>query len=154
MFDPTQRIALEGQRPERPHLRAACGGLLELAMKATELKEWLSSVARLTPRPKVDLLKTLGAGADEAHVRWLVGSRTTTLPAWVHCGCDHIVGSGSGSSVQRRKSRTCANTFKASISMPLARLRLRSGGADGPSRRSFAPIGDRPATTFDACRPK
>ena len=43
---------------------APYGGPLELVMDAVELKQWLASVARLTPAQKVDLLNVLSARDD------------------------------------------------------------------------------------------
>ncbi|WAC71038.1 hypothetical protein OU995_08315 [Roseateles sp. SL47] len=40
--------------------RIACFAVLEPKMDPRELKQWLSSVARLTARQKAELLKALG----------------------------------------------------------------------------------------------
>ena len=95
-------------------------------MDATEHKQWLSTVARLTARQKADLVKMLSAGADEVQVRSLVESRITALPACPHCGGAPIVRNGSASGLQRYKCRACARTFNALSTTPLARLRLKA----------------------------
>lgn len=107
-------------------LNAPCGGRLESAMEAMELKQWLSSVSRLTARQKAELIKVLGAGADDAQVRSLVESRMTALPVCPHCGGSRIVRNGSASGLQRYKCRACLRTFNALSTTPLARLRLKA----------------------------
>jgi len=106
--------------------RAACVAVLELAMDATEMKQWLSSVARLTARQRTELLKALGAGADEAQVRSLVESRLDVHPACPHCAATHIVRNGNASGLQRYKCRACRRSFNALTATPLARLRLKA----------------------------
>lgn len=105
---------------------APCGGPLELVMDAMEMKQWLSSVARLTARQKAELIKALSAGGDDAEVRAMVESRMAALPACPHCGSARIVRNGSASGLQRYKCRACCRTFNALSTTPLARLRLKA----------------------------
>lgn len=112
--------------PVRLLLGAPRGGLLELAVDATELKDWLSSVPRLTARQKTEVIKLLGTGADEAQVRSLVESRLAALPGCPRCGDAHVVRNGSASGLQRYKCRACSRSFNALTATPLARLRLKA----------------------------
>lgn len=104
---------------------APCGGRLELAMDATEMKHLLSSVGRLTARQKAELIKALSVQGDDDQVRALVESRMSAQPACPHCGGARIVRNGSASGLQRYKCRACQRTFNALSTTPLARLRLK-----------------------------
>ena len=95
-------------------------------MEAVELKQWLSSVARLTARQRDELVKVLGAGANDSQVRSLMESCITARPACPHCGEARIVRNGSASGQQRYKCRACQRTFNALSMTPLARLRLNA----------------------------
>jgi hypothetical protein len=53
---------------------APCGGSLELVMDAKEMKQWVSSVARLTARQKAELIEALSVGGDDAEVCSMVES--------------------------------------------------------------------------------
>lgn len=81
--------------------RIACSAMLELKMDPRELKQWLSSVIRLTAQQKAELLKVLGAGVDEVQVRALVESRLDVCPACPHCAATHIVRYGNASGLQQ-----------------------------------------------------
>lgn len=95
-------------------------------MDAKELKQWLSSVSRLTACQKAQLLKALSADAEYAQVCSLVESRIAVHPACPHCGGDRTVRNGSASGLQRYKCRACQRTFNALTATPLARLRLKA----------------------------
>ncbi len=106
--------------------RIACVAVLELKMDPRELKQWLSSVARLTARQKAEWLTALGAGVDEVQVRVLVESRQDVCPACPHCGATHIVRNGNASGLQRYKCRACQRSFNALTATPMAGLRLEA----------------------------
>ena len=105
---------------------APCGGLLELAMDAAELKGWLASVERLTPAQRLDLIRILSTRDDQAVVENLVESRFAQLPACPHCASVRIVRSGRASGLQRYKCKACQRTFNALSKTPLARLRKKA----------------------------
>jgi transposase-like protein len=125
-------------------------------MDAGELKRWLSSVARLTPAQKADLLKALSVRDDEAEVGHLVDSRLAQSPACPHCASTWIVRNGSASGLQRFKCRACQRTFNALSKTPLARLRkkakwLQQEDALGRGlivRLASAELGVAPSTAF------
>jgi transposase-like protein len=102
--------------------RIACFAVLEPKMDPRELKQWLSSVARLTARQKAELLKALGADVDEVQVRTLVESRLDVHPACPHCAATHIVRNGNpnASGLQRYKCRACQRSFNALTAGPTA----------------------------------
>lgn len=135
---------------------APSGGLLELVMDAAELKRWLTSVARLTPAQKAELLKFLSARDDQAAVEDLVESRLAQLPACPHCACTRIVRNGSASGLQRFKCRSCQRTFNALSKTPLARLRKKSKWLQQEDalarglivRLASAELGVAPSTAF------
>jgi transposase-like protein len=106
--------------------RIACFAVLEPKMDPRELKQWLSSVARLTARQKAELLKALGADVDEVQVRTLVESRLDVHPACPHRAATHIVRDGNASGLQPYKCRACQRSFNALTATPLARLRLKA----------------------------
>lgn len=96
-------------------------------MDALELKQWLSSMARLTAKQKAEVLKALSADGDIEQVRCLVESRLTALPAVCpHCGGAKLVRNGSASGLQRYKCRACQRSFNALSTTPLARLRMKA----------------------------
>ena len=125
-------------------------------MDAGELKRWLSSVARLTPAQKADLLKALSVRDDEAEVGHLVDSRLAQSPACPHCASTWIVRNGRASGLQRFKCRACQRTFNALSKTPLARLRkkakwLQQEDALGRGlivRLASAELGVAPSTAF------
>lgn len=95
-------------------------------MDAKELKQWLSSVSRLTACQKAQLLEALSAGTEHTQVCTLVESRIAAHPACPHCGGARTVRNGSASGLQRYKCRACQRTFNALTTTPLARLRLKA----------------------------
>jgi transposase-like protein len=125
-------------------------------MDATELKQWLGSVARLTPAQKAELLKALSARDDEAEVERLVHSRVAQFPDCPHCGGMRIVRNGSASGMQRYKCRQCQRTFNALSKTPLARLRLKDKWLQQQDvlvhgliiRLASAELGVAPSTAF------
>ena len=125
-------------------------------MDAVELKQWLASVARLTPAQKVDLLNVLSARDDQAAVEALVESKLTQLPACPHCAATRIVRNGSASGLQRYKCRACQRTFNALSQTPLARLRMKAKWLQQEDalaqglivRLAAAELGVAPSTAF------
>lgn len=95
-------------------------------MDAAELKVFLSSAARLTPRQRTDLLATLSAPGQDQEVRALVEMRLTQALACPHCHSVRVVRNGSASGLQRYKCRECGRSFNALSTTPLARLRLKA----------------------------
>jgi len=125
-------------------------------MDAAELKQWLGSVARLTPAQKAELLEALSARDDEAEVGQLVHLRFAQLPTCPHCGGTRIVRNGSASGLQRYKCRGCQRTFNALSKTPLARLRMKAKWLQQQEvlvqglivRLASAELGVAPSTAF------
>ena len=95
-------------------------------MDAGELKVFLTSASRLTPRQKADLLATWGAVGRDAEVYTLVESRLTEALVCPHCQGAQVVRNGNASGLQRYKCRACRRTFNALSTTPMARLRMKA----------------------------
>lgn len=92
-------------------------------MRADRFKDFLASMAKLTPKQVEQLLTKLTSEQSERNSYQAIEQvRATACP---HCGGGRIVRNGLQNGLQRMLCRGCSKTFNATTGTPLCRLKSK-----------------------------
>lgn len=103
---------------------------MEQVMQVAQWKKLLVEVARVSSERRAELTAVLLAVGRPEEVLRLLESRLQQEPRCPLCQCAGVVRNGFASELQRYKCRSCARTFNALSTTPLARLRMKSKWLD------------------------